>query len=265
MAEECLFHYVEKLQGPRPWGSVLDAGTGEHSLSWVSSLETERWTAVTADPARVQRLREKFAGRMRAVDQVVEGSWSDPAFLYGEVFDVVLADYLLGAVDAFTPYLQYRLFERLRPHVGERLYTIGLNPYVESDESPAARVVREIARLRDACILLAGHRPNREYPLDWVLRALESSGYGVEEVRVFPILYGKSFIDGQLGVCSSKLRFFKDAALAARMETTIAELKERAIAVCENQGGLPFGEDYVVYARSRGGGSVPEGFDRAEG
>lgn len=30
-----LFNHLEKLQGDRPWGSVLDAGTGTNSISWV--------------------------------------------------------------------------------------------------------------------------------------------------------------------------------------------------------------------------------------
>jgi len=32
-------------------------------------------------------------------------------------------------------------------------------------------------RLRDACLLLAGERPYREYPADWVLRALRRSSF----------------------------------------------------------------------------------------
>jgi hypothetical protein len=35
---ECLlFSYVQKLHGKSPWGRFLDAGTGDHSLGWVSA------------------------------------------------------------------------------------------------------------------------------------------------------------------------------------------------------------------------------------
>ncbi|MEM6556472.1 MAG: class I SAM-dependent methyltransferase, partial [Pseudomonadota bacterium] len=39
-----LFRHIEDLQGDQPWGTFLDAGTGLHSMGWISQLSTERWT-----------------------------------------------------------------------------------------------------------------------------------------------------------------------------------------------------------------------------
>ncbi len=39
-------------------------------------------------------------------DQIIVGNWKDPSFLKGQVYDVVLADYLLGSIDGFAPYFQ---------------------------------------------------------------------------------------------------------------------------------------------------------------
>ena len=33
--KDVLFEWFERVNGPR-WGDVLDAGTGAHSLGWVS-------------------------------------------------------------------------------------------------------------------------------------------------------------------------------------------------------------------------------------
>lgn len=44
------------------------------------------------------------------------------------MFDVVIADYLVGSIDAFAPYFQDKIFERLKPHVGKRLYVTGAEP-----------------------------------------------------------------------------------------------------------------------------------------
>ncbi|SDM18603.1 hypothetical protein SAMN05192555_11080 [Franzmannia pantelleriensis] len=41
------FQMIETLHADRPWGSFLDAGTGRRSLTWVSGLDIECWTAVT--------------------------------------------------------------------------------------------------------------------------------------------------------------------------------------------------------------------------
>ena len=242
-----LFEAIEQIQGALPWGAVLDAGTGEHSLRWICGIESQRWTAVTSAPARAARLRRHLTGQLRPVDRVISGSWTDPSLLYGERYDTVLADYLLGAIDGSAPYFQDQLFTRLRPHVGRRLYVVGLAPYPEP-RGEVGRLVWAIARLRDACILLAGHRCYREYPMDWVIRSLERSGYAVDEALSIPIVYGARFINGQLDVCRRELPHFADPALAEAMSARIEALRSSALALSEREGGLRFGEDYVVAA-----------------
>ena len=244
-----LFSYIEHLQGNQPWGRLLDAGTGSKSLHWITDLATTRWTAVTGDTARARNLEAAFGTRMRTADRVIGGNWTDPALLYGDRYQVVLADYLLGAIDGFSPYFQDRLFTRLRPHVESRLYAVGLAPYPDVSPNPWGEIILEIARLRDACILLAGHRTYREYPVDWVIRNLESSGFVVEEVKSFPICYGPRFVKEQLATTARKLPLIGDRALAQQLEQSIAELRDRALACHGTAGSLPFGEDWVVMAR----------------
>lgn len=210
--------------------------------------------AVTGDPAREATLARDHAPRLRPGDRVICGNWQDPAFLAGERFDVVLADYLLGAIDGFAPYFQDRLFARLRQHLGPggTLYAIGLAPFADLGGGPGSDVVREIARLRDACILLAGHRCYREYPLDWVLRSLEGAGFEVADAVEIDIVWGARWVEGQLAVCRSKLPLLADRALAAALEGTVAELQARALRVVAQARGVRFGTDWVVKARARG-------------
>jgi len=248
VALDALFSHIQGLQGTRPWGAFLDAGTGRHSLEWVVGLPTTCWTAVTGEAGRARALERDFKDRMRSGDRIVVGNWTDPVLLHGEKHQTVLADYLLGAVDGFAPYFQDRLFARLRPHVGEALYVVGLEPYPAETSSPAGRIVLEIARLVNACILLAGHRMFREYPLEWVLRSLEGSAYAVEDAKSFPIVRGRKFVDEQLDVCRRKLPYLPPG-LAREVERTIASLRDRALALVEVERGLHFGEDYVVKAR----------------
>ena len=251
MPVDVLFQHLEKLHGPGPWGSVLDAGTGKHSLSWIAGLETDRWTGVTGDEAVAGKLRRRFAEAMRPHDQIVAGNWNDPSFLHGKPYDVVLADYLLGAVEAFARYFQDRLFSRLKPLVGRRLYVIGLSPYPGTTDDPWGKIIVEIAHLRDAAITLAGHSTYREYPLEWSLRHLEAAGFAVEDVQHFPIVYGPSFIKNQLKVAERKLSLLPDQALAQALQNAIDELRDRALETYESYRGTPFGDDYVIDARPR--------------
>ena len=246
---DAIFNFIEKLQGSAPWGTLLDAGTGPYSLDWIAGLATTSWTAASGDPAAARRLEKKLASRLRPVDRVVSGNWQDPLFLYEEVYEVVLADYLLGAVEGFAPFFQGHLFKRLRPHVGSRLYVVGLAPYPSTTDNPWGQVVLEISRLRDVCLRLSGGRSYREYPLDWTLASLERSGFSVEDVRVFPICYGARFVNEYLDVCHRSLRSIRDRALAAQLEHSIKSLRERALALHEVSRGTQFGEDYVVHAR----------------
>lgn len=244
-----LFATVEAWQGARPWGRVLDAGAGRHSLDWIQGLPTLAWTGITAGAPTLDELRQHLAPRMRTQDRLLAGNWTDAGLLAGERFETVLADYLLGAIDGFAPYFQDRLFARLRPHVEGTLYVIGLEPITGRPDGEAARVIDEIHRLRDACILLAGHRCYREYPLDWVLRSLGGSGFRVEQSQYLPIVYGPRHINGQLDVCLRKLPLFADPALAAAMRETIEATRARALRVHDRLGGLATGADWVVQAR----------------
>jgi hypothetical protein len=238
---DALFTEIVRLQGSTPWGSVLDAGTGRHSLSFVKSLPTVRWTAVTARPdAALSAFHE------RAEDRIVVGNWTNPSLLDGESFDTVLVDYVVGALDGFAPYFQDAFFARLRPHCRGRIYVIGLEPYgVAHDEGGA--IVWEIARLRDACILLAGDRCYREYPRAWVKERMAHAGFEIASDESFPIRYGARFVDGQLDVCRRKLARIDGAvrgALAARIENVAA----RAHGYLARVGEIRFGEDYVIGA-----------------
>ena len=247
---DSLFSTIEHFHDNEPWGSVLDAGTGDHSLGWICGLETERWVGITGDPHRRERMQRDFSARMGPQDELIVGNWTDPGLLAGEQFDVVLADYLLGAIDGFAPYFQNILFKRLRPHVRGRLYVVGLAPYPDQATTSGGEAILEIARLRDACILLAGHRCYREYPLSWVRRSLEDSGFEVDNALSLSIRYGARFINGQLDVCTRKLKYFQDPAMASAMRAHIESVRTKALALPElKDGGIRFGEDYVVSAR----------------
>jgi hypothetical protein len=244
-----LYDKITELHDNRPWGRVLDAGTGRASMRWLLSLRTDAWTAVTGSLKMAEKTRTEIGNRQRKADQIVIGNWMDPALLRDEVFETVLADYLLGAIDGFAPYWQDQLFKRLRPHVGKRLYIIGLEPYVPyPSDDPAGRIIVEIGRLRDACLLLGNDRPYREYPLDWVIRQLNQSGFTVVDTQRYPIRYGERFINSQLDMCTDILNFIADRALAVALQQHIAALRQRALALNTAEGGLMFGHDYIVVA-----------------
>lgn len=244
-----LFRHIEQVHGDRPWGAFLDAGTGVNSALWSTALATERWCAVTGSASHGDQVRGRVGTRLREQDRLLVGNWTDADLLAGEGFDTVLADYLVGAVEGFSPYFQSQLFARLRPLVKGRLYVVGLDPYVVG-EAPdeAARAVRDIGRLRDACLLLAGETPYREYPAEWVVNSLEGSGFRVLAGRRFGNRYRETWVNGQLDMAVRRLPRFADPQLAAAMRGAIEALRARSLDLCRRHDGLAHGHDYVVAA-----------------
>jgi len=244
-----LYDEITRLHGGAPWGSVLDAGTGTGSMQWLLERDTTRWTAVTGAQTMADKVQPLLVGRQREQDRLLMGNWMDPDLLAGEVYDVVLADYLLGAIDGFAPYWQDQLFVRLRPLVGKRLYIIGQEPYVPFQPSDSAgRLINNIGRLRDACILVAGGRPYREYPLDWVMRHLQAAGFRTLDALHYPIRYRERFINSQLDLASQYANKLADRVLGAALEGHIAQLRRHALLQAEQSNGLAHGNDYVIVA-----------------
>ncbi len=244
-----LFQYIEQLQGQRPWGRLLDVGTGVRSLQWLSKLQTESWTAVTASAGMAEESRKAYPGRMRECDRVIVANWTDPELLQGEVFDTVLVDYFIGAIEGFAPYWQDLAFERLRPHARGRLYVTAVDPYVpRMEDDECGCFIGDLGRFRDAMLLLVRQRPYREYPSDWVVRALKRAGFNPVEARGFPIRYGARFVKSQLGMCRDRLHLVENETLRQGLAAEIKALEARGHALIEKHGAIPYGFDYVIAA-----------------
>lgn len=244
-----VFRFIENLQGDLPWGSFLDAGTGTNSIGWVASLATDQWTAVTGAEGHAVQVQNAIEARRRPQDRLILGNWADSSLLSGERFDTVLADYLIGAIEGFAPYYQPYLIERLRSLTSNRLYIAGLEPYVATKpDDSAGKLVWEIGRFRDACLLLSGSRPYREYPAQWVVDHLEASGFRIVASRRFAIRYKERFVNSQLDMCAPHLAKLEDGALAEAMRRRGEHIRMQALDMIANQGELRHGFDYVLAA-----------------
>lgn len=80
-------------------------------------------------------------------------------------------------------------------------------------------------RARDACILLAGHRPYREYPLDWMIRHLERNQLKITNSKNFTILHTINTITRQIRVAESKLSLMHHNELRSGMSKYLDDLK----------------------------------------
>ena len=230
----------------------------------TSTLPKDAVASVTAVTADASAGEGKGASDARAAldpargDALVEGKWCVPGAappLTVARFDTVLCDYLVGSMDGFTPFLQDAFFDELRPLCAEDalVHVVGLNPVYATTAPPptdaAQQIVVDTARLRDACILLAAHRPYREFPPSWVIRHLERSGFEVVDPwKSYGVVWKHATVKKQLDVARRKLPHFADAAVAAAVRAQIDALDAKAKAVLGDKGVI-YGFDYVISAR----------------
>lgn len=239
-----IFKRVEELQGNRPWGRFLDAGTGWASLRWALGLDTEHLTAVTGSENRRQGLERDFSPQLRSGDRILRGNWVEDTFLKDEVFDTILVDYLVGALDRFAPYFQTRLFQRLKRHGRGRVYLVGLEPYPEPKAGETdGELLQQLTSLRDATILLAGDRPHREFPRWWVTDELRRAGFTILAEETFPIIYGREFINAELDVCRARLR-----DVPQPLRKTLDQYEKSLRARLLDSQPIRWGSDYLVVA-----------------
>ena len=210
------------------------------------------YTAVTANEAMRCRVRNEATELgVEGRGDIVVGNWANDALLGGWTYDTVLTDYLVGAIYGFSPYFQDRLLLRLARHLAPRgrMYVIGLQPV--PDEAGGDRdVFCRITKVRDACILLAGHRCYREYPMDWIVRHLALAGLDIAEMRTYPIRYDHGTMVRQINVGRSKLKFFQSKGMAREMRHVLDGLEKESLEVARRQkdSRVTLGFDYIVVA-----------------
>mmetsp|Transcript_43705 Transcript_43705/g.49288 ORF Transcript_43705/g.49288 Transcript_43705/m.49288 type:complete len:426 (-) Transcript_43705:63-1340(-) len=283
-----IWNYIEEEQRKYngcAFGRVLDAGTGLHSLRWISSLLVTSNTdssstlttttggissfiGITADQV-MKRSVEKEAiklgvptvgnnnqnGKSSTIkNEFLIGNWfvdkekkkkhnddtsttNDVVDLTtyllkgegrrGELFDTIVADYLIGAMDAFSPFQQDLMIETLTTLLkpGGRLYIIGMEPIPDllvHDAVNNGKETREqdgnifckVTRIRDAIVKLATdaknsqQRPYREYPMGWVQRMI-SQEKRLTEITVTKLYlkYRHQNIVNQINVGRGKLKY----------------------------------------------------------
>ena len=266
------------------FGHILDAGTGSESLRWLASLldksMIDSFTAITADEMMLRRVTAQ-ANELGISNkgQVIVGNWIDGVnkntgkvnsssrrkkkngsniLLHqgeeAEQFDTILVDYLIGAMDKFSPYFQDVIFERLNTHLrpGGRLLILGMEPISDESDgksSGVAKITTDIKHARDACQLLAGERPYREFPLSWIERTLAKvDGLTIVQRKIFPYKYNFQKLSEQIALGRRRVNKFSSGELKAVMTGVLDELEARSLKITKGlkDGTFTSGFNYVV-------------------
>eukprot|EP01033_Poteriospumella_lacustris_P000166 gene166-110_t len=133
-----------------------------------------------------------------------------------------------------------------------------MNP-IPDEITPPGNIISEIRRARDACILLGGHRPYREFPVSWMKRHVEGAGMVVTNSSNFTIMHTEDSALRQIRVAKSKLDLMRDEHLRRGMETYLLDLERRLKVVVKEAGGrIPMSFDYVMSVELAGANTTAE-------
>ena len=224
------------------WGSVLDAGAGISSMCWLLHQNYQTITEITATKYGrygAKGLRKILSNNGDSQNSqnddvdVVVGNWKEDDFLNGQQFDVVVADYLLGAVERHWNYgqetMMHRLLNAVKPN-GYLLF-VGLEPYeiMLSRQNLKDNLVLMIESIGDAASLLAGVSTYRELPEEWVHSQVNRRGneFRVIETKQFEMTLTEASLGRQLDYAKKMSLKIDDSSLSAAFVERVRGLREK--------------------------------------
>jgi len=186
-----------------------------------------------------------------SLDSVEVGAWQNVSFMSGRQYDVVVADYLLGAVDYFAPHFQVALVRRLRHLVkpGGYLLTVGKEPNALKANSSTQLLLEEIDALRDSATILTRNMPYRELPRWWVKDELENAGFSLQNKYLEQTVVSVRDATDTWEWAGDMIKKIPDERLRAAYLVRHKELKQQIEQNEELQHGYHFGSDYAILAR----------------
>ena len=232
----------------KSWGHVLDAGAGLSSMCWLMEQRYTSLTEITAtNNGRYGALDLRKAVNNFERVNIVLGNWKQPDFidrmLNTKLYDVVVADYLLGAIERHWPYGADTMMDRLLRVVkpGGYLLVVGLEPYelLLDRNDKQDRLVLDIESIGDAAARLTGVATYRELPEEWIRHQVErqNTEYSVVATKQFEMALTKTSLGNQLDYAKTLIKTLK-GTMRQSFSQRIKEL-ERAL------------EGFTVHRRAR--------------
>jgi hypothetical protein len=228
-----IWEWLERLRPgapEKPWGRVLDAGTGPSSVAWLVKAATRLGissiTATTASKDLAASLKRKHSKAVASglLNLAVVSRWGSVPGTGTNLglFDTVILDYVLGAVEGLEPHGHAAVLDAISSHAAEgaAVLIVGAEPYEERFSDPAgSSLVGSVMRVRDTCLKAAGVTPFRELPMAETLRLVRQAGLSAVASTAFPVLLSRRGLLHQLPVCQQRLD--ADTMLSAQFKTAI--------------------------------------------
>jgi SAM-dependent methyltransferase len=235
--------------------TVLDAGAGEgHCTRFLLEHEPAQITSITCIEDEVAAIVKSLGEQSRKVDFRIADLTAMPE-IPSASFDLVMCDFLLASVSAYSPYREIEclaeLARVLKP--GGRLVMTGWEVWPRP-RSRLDAAVRKLFGFRAAVHHLAGVEPFREHPHDWIERRLSDLGLPPERTTILPdVHHDFRWFGVQI---RRSLEFIDPAPLRQALLVKLEELEADVVDHPAFGLGFEFGQLYAVVACKLEGGIV---------
>ncbi len=231
---------------------VLDAGSGEgHATRFLAERRPAALVSVSCVADDLRTAAARLGGLAGGVEFRPADLTNMPE-IPAASFDVIVADFLIAAVAAHTPFREIdclrELVRVLRP--GGRLVVTGWE-LVGPPRDPLDARLRELFAFRSAVSQLAGELSYREHPAWWIAARLQDLGAPAERIARHPDVHRDfQWFGSQVQALLERLEPPLRSALAARW----AERHAEALGHPAFDEGYTFGALYAVVATGLRGG-----------
>lgn len=152
-------------------------------------------------------------------------------FLKGLQYDVIVADYLLGAVERYWPHgadgMMNRLLNATKP--GGYLLITSLEPYenILDRKNNKDKLVLNVESIGEAAAYIAGESTYREVPLSWILRQIDRfPEYQIVTTKEFPMTLTSRSLLNQISYARATLKKIEDTILQTAFLKRVAALEK---------------------------------------
>ena len=244
LPQQCRGYKVDKIyswlaktvrnDGLQEWGQVLDAGAGYSSMCWLMRQRYDSLTGVTAvddGTYGAKGLRDATAKLQRV--EIAVGNWRDTNFMHMRQYDIVVADYLIGATEQHWKYGAGALFNRILKSIrpGGYLLFVGLEPYeivLNRKQGTRDRLVLDIETIGDTAAALAGESTYRELPEEWVRDEIaRSNDFTIIDSKQFQMRLTLTSMQKQLSYARMVTSGIDDPSLQAAYKKRIKSLEDQ--------------------------------------
>lgn len=223
--------------------TILDAGSGDQSLEFLTSRNIGTIYSVSIDAKEVEKNKSKYGSHKNIV--FVQSDLTKESL--DNKFDLIFCDYFFAGVEGFSPFKSLETLKNLKASLKADgvVVIVGLEPLVDP-KTPEQTAIEELIRRRGALKMWLGEPVYRELPRLYLESLLNSLDFKIEAVTTRDSYYDSVFFTKYLGSIESHANNIDNLEIKKGLLVFVDEYRKK---IKDFIFPCVFGEEYVLIGR----------------